>query len=197
MHQCISKPTERHNVCANGEDSGHHMHQPSPTKVFVMHIMVVSKFPWFDILPAIVLIRLCWSDIPLGTSFIVLLCHVMASLWMCMWHSSPYVNENRSYISYTICCPPVRGDNPHALASGLSYVQVDKRGITILYQLHQCRTCTSRVFVQSWFSIFWKKCRTTGNEWRAGIAARKWIRTPNMLSPGTSCFQISVDADSV
>ena len=27
-------------------------------------------------------------------------------------------------------CPPVRGDNPRALASGLSYVQVDKHGIT-------------------------------------------------------------------
>ena len=26
-------------------------------------------------------------------------------------------------------CPPVRGDNPRALASGLSYVQVDKHGI--------------------------------------------------------------------
>ena len=36
-------------------------------------------------------------------------------------------------------CPPVRGDNPRALASGLSYVQVDKRGITILYHQHQCR----------------------------------------------------------
>ena len=31
--------------------------------------------------------------------------------------------------------PPVRGDNPRALASGLSYVQVDKNGITILYHL--------------------------------------------------------------
>ena len=30
-------------------------------------------------------------------------------------------------------CPPVRGDNPRALASGLAYVQVDKHGITILY----------------------------------------------------------------
>ena len=40
-------------------------------------------------------------------------------------------------------CPPVRGDNPRALASGLSYVQVDKHGITILYHLHQCRPCTS------------------------------------------------------
>ena len=28
-------------------------------------------------------------------------------------------------------CPPVRGDNPRALASGLSYVQVDKHGITV------------------------------------------------------------------
>ena len=38
--------------------------------------------------------------------------------------------------SYTMGCPPVRGDNPQALASGLSYVQVDKHGITILYHLH-------------------------------------------------------------
>ena len=28
-------------------------------------------------------------------------------------------------------CSPVRGDNPRALASGLSYVDVDKHGITI------------------------------------------------------------------
>ena len=27
--------------------------------------------------------------------------------------------------SYNMGCPPVRGDNPRALASGLSYVQVD------------------------------------------------------------------------
>ena len=27
-------------------------------------------------------------------------------------------------------CPPVRGDNPRALASGLSYVQVDKHVMT-------------------------------------------------------------------
>ena len=41
-------------------------------------------------------------------------------------------------------CPPVRGDNPRALASGLSYVKVDKHGITILYHQHQCRPCTSQ-----------------------------------------------------
>ena len=45
--------------------------------------------------------------------------------------------------SYSMACPPVRGDNPRALASGLSYVQVDKHGITILYHRHQCRPCTS------------------------------------------------------
>ena len=28
-------------------------------------------------------------------------------------------------------CPPERGDNPRALASGLSYLRVDKHGITI------------------------------------------------------------------
>ena len=39
-------------------------------------------------------------------------------------------------------CPPVRGDNPRALASGLSYVQVDIQGITILYNLHQCILCS-------------------------------------------------------
>ena len=41
-------------------------------------------------------------------------------------------------------CQPVRGDNPRALASGLSCVHVDKHGITILHHLHQCRPCTSR-----------------------------------------------------
>ena len=46
--------------------------------------------------------------------------------------------------SYTMGCLPVRGDNPRALASGLSYEQVDKHGITILYHHHQCRPCTSR-----------------------------------------------------
>ena len=46
--------------------------------------------------------------------------------------------------SYTMGCPPVRGDNPRALASGLSYVQVDTHGITILYHIHQCRPCISR-----------------------------------------------------
>ena len=44
------------------------------------------------------------------------------------------ITEKRN--SYTMGCPPVRGDNPRALASGLSYVQVDKHGITILYYLH-------------------------------------------------------------
>ena len=34
-------------------------------------------------------------------------------------------------------CLPVREDNPRAFASGLSYVQLDKHGITILYLLHQ------------------------------------------------------------
>ena len=40
--------------------------------------------------------------------------------------------------------PLVRGDNPRVLASGLSYVQVDKHSITILYHLHQYKPCTSR-----------------------------------------------------
>ena len=32
--------------------------------------------------------------------------------------------------------PPVHGDNPRALTSGSSSVQVDNHGITILYHLH-------------------------------------------------------------
>ena len=40
--------------------------------------------------------------------------------------------DSPSYISnsYTMACPPVHADNPRALASGLSYVQVDQHGIT-------------------------------------------------------------------
>ena len=61
-----------------------------------------------------------------------------------------YVSSRLSN-SYTMGCPPVRGDNPRALASGLSYVQADKHAITILYRLHQCRPCTARVIsCQSW-----------------------------------------------
>ena len=47
-------------------------------------------------------------------------------------------------------CPPVRGDNPRALASGLSYVQVDKHGITILYHLHE------GLDAGVWYSLFIK-----------------------------------------
>ena len=46
--------------------------------------------------------------------------------------------------SYTMGCQLARGENQRALASGLSYVQVDKHGITTLYHLHQCKLCTSR-----------------------------------------------------
>ena len=37
---------------------------------------------------------------------------------------------------YTMGCPPVRGENPRALASGLSYVHMDYDGLAILYQLY-------------------------------------------------------------
>ena len=51
--------------------------------------------------------------------------------------------------SYTMGCQPVRGDNPRALASGLSYVQVDKHCITILYHLHQCKNLAHQVIVHA------------------------------------------------
>ena len=67
-------------------------------------------------------------------------CHVTVGA-VCLF---PYIHPFGSLSnSYTMGCPPVRGDNPRALASGLSYVQVDKHGLTILYHLHQCRPCTS------------------------------------------------------
>ena len=47
--------------------------------------------------------------------------------------------------SYTMDCPPVHGDYPRALASGLSYVQVDKHGIAILYHLHQCSLAQHKI----------------------------------------------------
>ena len=69
------------------------------------------------------IVRLCCPPITLTDScgFRSLLCH-----------------------SYTMGCPPVRGDNKRALASGFSYVQVDKHGITILNHPHQWRPCRSR-----------------------------------------------------
>ena len=43
--------------------------------------------------------------------------------------------SNETSNSYIVGCPPVRGDNPRALARELSYVQVHKHGIIILYHL--------------------------------------------------------------
>ena len=58
--------------------------------------------------------------------------------------SAAYFTHVQLSNSHTIGCPPVRGDNPRALASGFSYVQNEKHGITILYLLHQCRHFTLR-----------------------------------------------------
>ena len=46
-----------------------------------------------------------------------------------------FPNEKGLCNSYSMGCPPVCGENPQALASGLSYVQVDNHGINILYHL--------------------------------------------------------------
>ena len=45
-----------------------------------------------------------------------------------------------------MCCQPVSGDNPRALVSGVSYVQLGKHGITILYHLNQCRLEHNNIF---------------------------------------------------
>ena len=72
--------------------------------------------------------------------------HQLLSRSVSMWkfgNLSDLSEEEKTSNSYSMGCPPVHGDNPRALASGLSYVQVDKHGIIILYHLHQCRPCTS------------------------------------------------------
>ena len=69
--------------------------------------------------------------------------HLYPNFNLCILRSSSTGYDTISN-SCTMGCPPVRGDNPRALACGLSYVQVDKHGITILYHRHQCRLCTSR-----------------------------------------------------
>ena len=69
--------------------------------------------------------------------------HVRSSIYYNLEISACDPLEKSIRNSYTMGCPPVRGDNPRVLASGLSYVQVDKHGITILYHLHQCRPCAS------------------------------------------------------
>ena len=57
--------------------------------------------------------------------------------------------------SNTMGCPPVRGDNPRALASRLSSAQVDKHGITILYRLP---VRTQRAYFELKYLNIVKKC---------------------------------------
>ena len=76
------------------------------------------------------------NNLQLKTLFLTILIHVHRLIILCV--VIKLKTTTRLSISYTMGCPPVRGDNPRALASGLSYVQVDKHGITILYHLHQC-----------------------------------------------------------
>ena len=44
--------------------------------------------------------------------------------------------------SYTMVCPPVSGDNPQALVSGLSPGQVDKPWYNYLYHPNHYRPCS-------------------------------------------------------
>ena len=69
----------------------------------------------------------------------------MAHLYNGIYENNKHIDQLTSN-SYTMGCPPVRGDNPRTLASGLFYAQVDKHGIrpTILYHNNLCRPCTSR-----------------------------------------------------
>ena len=73
--------------------------------------------------------------------------------------------------SYTMGCPPVRGDNSRDLASGLSYVQVDKHGIAILYHLHECKPCTSR-------QLSWHKLHILGKHLKKADNHRPCSETP-------------------
>ena len=87
-------------------------------------------------------------------STVAIIVRVISREYLIMLHANTIGSHQPAHSAYHVCCirnsyntmgcPPVRGDNPRALASGLSYVQVDKHGITILYHLHQCRPCTSQ-----------------------------------------------------
>ena len=59
-----------------------------------------------------------------------------------MWLNVSHISN-----SYTMGCPPVRGDNPRALAGRLSYVHVDKHGMTILYHLNECNFAHHEIHV--------------------------------------------------
>ena len=48
-----------------------------------------------------------------------------------------------------MCYPPERGDDPRALASGLSYVQLDKHRITLLYNQHHDQSLSAKVYSRS------------------------------------------------
>ena len=96
------------------------------------------------VLAALSLSQLCvsslmrlWFICKCGISWPYSLCLLFCFLML-------FSTRRRLSNSYTMGCPPVRGDNPRALASRLSYVQVDKHAITISYHQHQCRPCTSR-----------------------------------------------------
>ena len=84
-----------------------------------------------------------WYDLPSGSSppapvGVVWICTRMSDGGILFFICSRFSN------SCTMGCTHVRGDNPRALASGLSYVQVNKHVIIILYHLYQCRPCTSQ-----------------------------------------------------
>ena len=49
-------------------------------------------------------------------------------------------------------CPPVGGDNPPAIASVLSHVQVDNHGITISFHLHHIKQYISKYEVDDLIS---------------------------------------------
>ena len=49
-----------------------------------------------------------------------------SSLYRFCQAGSYYISGHITSNMYTMGCPPVRGDNPRALASGLSYVLAEK-----------------------------------------------------------------------
>ena len=53
--------------------------------------------------------------------------------------------------SYTMDCPPVRGDNPRAFASGLSYVLFYFINLT---QAHNFKICAQDIFTFRRLSVF-------------------------------------------
>ena len=58
-------------------------------------------------------------------------------------------------------CPTARGDYARALVSGLSYVQLNKHGVTVAYHLHQRKDHAQHAILYAKVGKGGIKCKNT------------------------------------